>query len=215
MARQQGRQSGGYAGQANAAFGRRNHVPSGVLGRTAVGQDRGRVEQAMIRVVHPIVAFKMGCRLDGGRVAQMGRGLGRRWKDPGSGQDKTHDEPDTRNREGPQHVSIYRGRGPDTRIGSRSAGPRAAPSQRVSAAGGSGPRWSWDGRWLLYITPDGQIMRVAVQSGDRLDIGRPERKLLIPERDLHYLSAGESEIRTTPFVVTPDPDRFLILMGGG
>ncbi len=91
---------------------------------------------------------------------------------------------------------------------------RPGPSQRVSAAGGANPRWSWNGRWLLYITPDGQIMRVAVPSGDRLNIGRPERKLLITERDLHFFSAAEFQLPSTPFMVTPDPDRFLILMAG-
>ncbi len=44
--------------------------------------------------------------------------------------------------------------------------PRPDGRRRVSARGGSWPRWRGDGEELFYIAPDGQLMAVAVDGAD-------------------------------------------------
>ena len=44
--------------------------------------------------------------------------------------------------------------------------PRPDGRRRVSARGGSWPRWRGDGGELFYIAPDGQLMAVAVKAGN-------------------------------------------------
>ena len=57
------------------------------------------------------------------------------------------------------------------------AAPRRVQSVRspVSTTGGVNPRWSSNGRELLYITPDGELMAVPVQPGPPVTIGKAAR----------------------------------------
>ncbi|MFN2385494.1 MAG: hypothetical protein ABR576_04305 [Thermoanaerobaculia bacterium] len=54
--------------------------------------------------------------------------------------------------------------------------PRGAPVARhqVSVNGGTGPRWSVDGREIYFISPDRTLMEAAVRSlGDSVEVGQP------------------------------------------
>jgi Tol biopolymer transport system component len=79
---------------------------------------------------------------------------------------------------------------------------RRGEKTRVSPAGGGQPRWRGDGRELFYVTPEGQLVAVAVrESGDRLQVGLP---------------AGLFEgVDPTPnwdtYAVTKDGQRFLVI----
>ena len=51
----------------------------------------------------------------------------------------------------------------------------SGPTTPVSTTGGANPRWSSNGRELLYITPDGELMAVPVQPGPPVTIGKAAR----------------------------------------
>jgi len=91
---------------------------------------------------------------------------------------------------------------------------RAGPNERVSTRGGATPRWSRDGRWLHFVTPEGQIMRSSIEPGEKLALGVPTEVLVVRDRDLQFFSeTPDGFLVTTPFDVSPDPDRFVTMMG--
>ena len=73
---------------------------------------------------------------------------------------------------------------------------------RVSAAGGTWPRWGRDGRELFYSIPDGTLMAVSVRLGDVPVLGAP----LPMGRPAHA-----SRPLTPQFEVTPDGGHFALL----
>lgn len=89
--------------------------------------------------------------------------------------------------------------------------PLPAPDQsriQISAAGGTQPRWSPDGRELFYLGLDGLLMRAEVTLGDAFNAGRPERVL---DRTYFY-GLGMSQGGT--YDVSPDGRRFLMVKDG-
>jgi len=52
--------------------------------------------------------------------------------------------------------------------------PEATDRWPVSTGGGSGPRWSADGREIYFVAPDGKMMVVPVETrGSRFEAGTP------------------------------------------
>jgi Tol biopolymer transport system component len=49
----------------------------------------------------------------------------------------------------------------------------AGERRRVSHSGGNGPRWRRDGKELFFLSPDRQIMVVAVKQGTGIEFGPP------------------------------------------
>jgi Tol biopolymer transport system component len=74
---------------------------------------------------------------------------------------------------------------------------------RVSAAGGSQPRWRQDGKELFYVAPDSRLMSVPINSGDVFEAGTP-RALF--ETSLP-LSISPHPLQ---YAVAPDGQRFLV-----
>ena len=71
--------------------------------------------------------------------------------------------------------------------------PTAGSPRQVSAGGGSLPRWSRDGRELLYLSRQG-VMRVPIRSaGDTIDAGKPEL-LFGPVRWADYDAARDGRL---------------------
>ena len=70
----------------------------------------------------------------------------------------------------------------------------------VSAGGGSSGRWNADGRELYYLSPDGRLMAVPVQTGAALKLGTPVTLFGIGNR------------RWIDFDVDRDGQRFLALI---
>jgi Tol biopolymer transport system component len=79
--------------------------------------------------------------------------------------------------------------------------PVPGNKRRVSAAGGTEPKWRRDGRELFYLAPDRSLMAASVSTVQRLDIGMP--KLLFRTH------AGEVGGRNR-YAVSADGQRFLI-----
>jgi Tol biopolymer transport system component len=59
------------------------------------------------------------------------------------------------------------------------------PSGRwqISSGGGARPRWRGDGRELLYLSPDGDVMSVEVAAGSAPRYGAPQRLVVVPGAD--------------------------------
>ncbi len=77
---------------------------------------------------------------------------------------------------------------------------------RVSRGGGAWPLWRGDGRELFYVTRDGLIAAVQVDfSGPVPAVGVPEILPGGPVTIVPFLSNGY-----TPFIVSPDGERFLV-----
>ena len=75
--------------------------------------------------------------------------------------------------------------------------PGGGPKQRVSASGGTIPRWSQDGRELFYLAPDRRLMVASIATrGSSLEMG--------PPRALFTLST------TSGYEPSPDGQRFLV-----
>jgi Tol biopolymer transport system component len=74
---------------------------------------------------------------------------------------------------------------------------------RVSSAGGDSPVWSRDGRELFYLSPEAELMSVAVAPGPTFRGGAPVTLFRIP---------GElmSIIGVTQYDIAPDGRRFLM-----
>jgi eukaryotic-like serine/threonine-protein kinase len=80
--------------------------------------------------------------------------------------------------------------------------PEFAGKQQVSVAGGLQPNWRRDGRELFFVTPDGEMMSVAISTVPTLRIDTPKRLFttnLVP-------TPGWSQ-----YSVTPDGQRFLVM----
>src|SRR5262249_28587539 len=67
----------------------------------------------------------------------------------------------------------------------------------VSTNGGTNPRWRRDGREVFYVSPPGQLMRLAVSTGQPLQLGVPG-----------VLDGGVSRDK---YDVTSDGQRFVVL----
>ena len=75
----------------------------------------------------------------------------------------------------------------------------------VSTAGGTRPLWSRSGKELLYVGPDGALLRVPVEaSGSTWNAGTPMKLL-----EGHYFTSGEGNGRT--YDVSLDGSRFLMI----
>jgi dipeptidyl aminopeptidase/acylaminoacyl peptidase len=75
---------------------------------------------------------------------------------------------------------------------------------RVSYGGGNGPRWRRDGKELFFLSPDRQIMVVAVKHGTGIEFGPPAALFRLPTsyRSLAPVTPG--------YEVSPDGQRFLV-----
>jgi Tol biopolymer transport system component len=89
----------------------------------------------------------------------------------------------------------------------------------ISAGGGLEPRWSRDGKELFYLTPDGMIMSVTVQSGQSFLPGAPSavfRTPVMSQRDRgwnpHYVpSADGSRVLVNLLGDVPAPSLSVVL----
>jgi Tol biopolymer transport system component len=75
---------------------------------------------------------------------------------------------------------------------------------RVSHTGGIGPRWRRDGKELFFLSPDRQIMAVAVKHGTGIEFGPPAALFRLPTsyRSLTPVTVG--------YEVSSDGQRFLV-----
>ena len=83
-----------------------------------------------------------------------------------------------------------------------------ANRQTVSVGGGWWPLWSRDGQELFYVGGQG-MMRVSVESGARLEFGRPE---LVFSMDA-YVAVPLTEPRM--YAISPTDQRFLVIRPDG
>jgi WD40 repeat protein len=80
----------------------------------------------------------------------------------------------------------------------------AGSKQSVSTDGGYSPRWRPDGKELFYVSPERQLMTVAVLSSNPLRLGTPE-----PLFELPVQTPGRA-FTESPFDVSSDGRRFLV-----
>jgi Tol biopolymer transport system component len=80
-------------------------------------------------------------------------------------------------------------------------------SWKVSTQGGFAPQWSRDGKEMFYISADSKMMVVKVSADPVLKIGIP--KALFP-----VLTRDGPKHNMTPYDVTADGKKFLIISGG-
>jgi hypothetical protein len=73
---------------------------------------------------------------------------------------------------------------------------------QVSTAGGSQPRWRGDGRELYFVSPDGYLMVVSIETQPVFRPGTPRKLFRLPERPERDTPVFED--------VTPDGKRFLL-----
>ena len=78
----------------------------------------------------------------------------------------------------------------------------------ISNAGGADPRWRGDGKELFYLSADGKLMSVEIQTADG------SRFAAAPPRPLFEIPPLASQLRAASFryAVTADGKRFLVLM---
>ena len=80
--------------------------------------------------------------------------------------------------------------------------------RRVSLNGGNSPRWRRDGKELFFVSPDHQIMSVAVQQAASIEFGAPATLFRLP-------SSFRSLAPVTPgYDVSLDGQKFLVLTRG-
>ena len=79
---------------------------------------------------------------------------------------------------------------------------------QVSTSGGTQPLWARDGRELLYVAPDGALMRVAVAGGQTWTASAPTKVL----EGRYVVSSGGNFPRN--YDIAPDGQRFLMLKAG-
>jgi Tol biopolymer transport system component len=77
----------------------------------------------------------------------------------------------------------------------------------VSQDGGDEPRWRADGKELFYMTPDGTMMGVTVETSGRSDFGAPQVLFRTDADVQRQLSSGRR------YAVTKDGKRFLVIRG--
>ncbi|MGB5341988.1 MAG: hypothetical protein WBP67_07830, partial [Thermoanaerobaculia bacterium] len=73
---------------------------------------------------------------------------------------------------------------------------------QISTAGGTEPQWSPDGEELYYISPEMNMMRVSVETGESFDAGIPEDVFPLRLRQI---------TNNNRYLVSPDGERFLLL----
>lgn len=84
--------------------------------------------------------------------------------------------------------------------------PGPGTKTRISTTGGRWPEWLRDGRELFYLTPDDQLMAVALTvSGPTLDAGIPVRLFTLHIRPPTFTFATR-----TQYTASPDGQRFLV-----
>jgi hypothetical protein len=81
--------------------------------------------------------------------------------------------------------------------------PPATGYKKVSINGGVSPRWSHDGKELFFVSPDAEMMAVAITLDPVFHVGVPHR--LFPLK-----SADPND--QTAYDVRPDGQQFLIFM---
>jgi eukaryotic-like serine/threonine-protein kinase len=82
--------------------------------------------------------------------------------------------------------------------------PDRGAKRLVSTQGGRWPRWARDGTELFYVSPENQLMAVAIKAPrDRLEIGIPRALFAIRPRPPVRLDAY-------PYDVSPDGQRFVV-----
>lgn len=82
--------------------------------------------------------------------------------------------------------------------------PNRGAKRPVSTQGGRWPRWARDGTELFYLSPENQLMAVAIKAAqDRLEIGVPRPLFAIRPRPPIRLDAY-------PYDVSPDGQRFVV-----
>ena len=93
--------------------------------------------------------------------------------------------------------------------------PAGTQRKLVSTVGGMQPQWRSDGRELYYIQPDGSLMQVAVNAGERLEFAAPTAlfktaipSMLNPYR-MDYVPAADGQrflmkvpVKETPPAIT-------------
>jgi Tol biopolymer transport system component len=85
--------------------------------------------------------------------------------------------------------------------------PAAGERYQVSRDGGTEPRWRGDGKELFYMTPDGTMMAVTVETSVRFEFGSP--RVLFP-------TGADTQLQFTlgrRYAVTKDGKRFLVIRG--
>jgi Tol biopolymer transport system component len=80
----------------------------------------------------------------------------------------------------------------------------AGDRRRVSRDGGNGARWRRDSRELFFLSPDSQIMVVAVRPGTGIEFGPPTALFRLPT--LYHSLAPV----TAPYEVSSDGQKFLV-----
>lgn len=83
---------------------------------------------------------------------------------------------------------------------------------QISTGGGMAPRWRADGKELFYVAPDRTLMGVPIavsKDGKSLEPGNPVP--LVPARTFPTGYTGPTK---PPYDVTPDGQRFLMLVPG-
>ena len=85
--------------------------------------------------------------------------------------------------------------------------PATGGQYQVSRNGGTQPMWRGDGKELFFLTADGQMMAVAVNTGSQFEIGNPE--------PLFQTGISPGTGGNRQYAVTKDGQRFLINAGLG
>jgi eukaryotic-like serine/threonine-protein kinase len=81
--------------------------------------------------------------------------------------------------------------------------------RRVSHAGGNFPRWRRDGKELFFLSPDRQIMAVAVKPGIETDFGPPAALFRLP------ISNPTLSPAPRPYEVSPNGQKFFAAIPKG
>jgi len=82
--------------------------------------------------------------------------------------------------------------------------PASGRKVPVSTKGGRSPVWRGDGKELYYIAADGNLMGVEIKPGSTFELGVPKPLFDVP---------AASGLRTPPYDVTADGQRFLLPKG--
>ena len=83
--------------------------------------------------------------------------------------------------------------------------PGAGERNQVSRDGGSHPVWRADGKELFYLTPDGTVMAVTIESSRGFEAGVP--------RALFRTGTDSPQNSGRQYAVTKDGKRFLVIAG--
>src|SRR6185369_16188111 len=75
---------------------------------------------------------------------------------------------------------------------------------RVSRNGGNAPRWRRDGKELFFLSPDREVMVVAVKQGAGIEFGPPAALFRLPTLYRSWAPV------TIAYEVSPDGQKFLV-----